>query len=190
MKRILISIIIFSIILPCLAAAEAVLPAVNITAESLTDWAGKSDVRAAVLEYNDPVTGLAFTQNITIKIQGTSSLGYPKKNFTIEFLDSAVEMQPGWGAQTKYCLKADYIDPTRCVNVVSAKLVGQMQAATGKYEGLPNRGAIDGFPVWITLNGEDAGIYNWNIPKDGWMFAMDKNNPDHIVLCSDTFDIL
>ena len=164
-------------------AEEAALPVVNITSGSLIDWAGKDDVREARLEYIDPLSGNSFTQAITIKIQGTSSIGYPKKNFTIVLQEYGVEMQPGWGVQTEYCLKADYIDPTHAGNVVSAKLVAQMQEATGQFEGLPNRGAIDGFPVWVTLNGEPAGIYNWNIPKGGWMFGMDETNEDHIVMC-------
>ena len=166
-------------------AKEPVLPVVSITAESLTDWEGKEDKREAELTYYDPETGFTFTQSITIKPQGNTSLTFDKKNFTIKLKDEAVELQSAWGAQSKYCLKANYIDPTHACNVVSARLVGQMQEATGLFEGLPNRGAVDGFPVWVTLNGEDAGVYTWNIPKDAWMFGMDEDNENHIVLCSE-----
>lgn len=165
------------------AFAETTIPTVSITAESLTGWVDKNDKREAVLTYNDPTSGMSFSCSITIKPQGTSSLGYDKKNFTIEFQGEGMEMQPGWGIQTEYCLKANYIDPTHAGNVVSAKLVGQMNEVTGLFEGLPNRGAIDGFPVWVTLNGEDAGVYTWNIPKSGWMFGMDEDNENHIVMC-------
>ena len=44
-----------------------------------------------------------------VKWQGTSSLNYPKKNYTIKF-DNAFEAVEGWGEQKKYCLKAYYID--------------------------------------------------------------------------------
>lgn len=183
MKRIITAIAAIVFMLLGAAAAEAVLPTVNITGDSLTNWTGKEDVREATLEYCGASGEVSFIQAITIKIQGTSSLWYEKKNYTIELQEFPVEMQPGWGEQTGYCLKADYIDPTHAGNVVSAKLAAQMQEATGKYEWLPNRGAIDGFPVWLTLNGEDMGIYSWNIPKGGWMFNMDENDPDHIVMC-------
>lgn len=166
-----------------LAEADASLPTVRITAESLTDWTGKSDVREAVLSYEAPAAGQSFTRSITIRPQGTSSLWYDKKNFTIVMQDGGVKMQPAWGEQTEYCLKANYIDPTHAGNVVSAKLAGRMQAATGLFEGLPNRGAIDGFPVWLELNGVPQGIYCWNIPKGGWMFGMDEGNENHIVMC-------
>lgn len=165
------------------ASAETAIPTVCITADSLTDWADKNDKRDAELTYSDPNSGLSFSCSITIKPQGTSSLGYDKKNFTIEFQGIGIELRPGWGIQTEYCLKANYIDPTHSGNVVSARLVAGMNEATGLHEGLPNRGAIDGFPVWVTLNGEDAGLYTWNIPKGAWMFGMDENDENHIVMC-------
>lgn len=167
----------------CAAAAEALLPTVSITGKSLTGWKDKKDVRDAVLTYENPVTGETFTRSITIKPQGTSSLSYDKKNFTIVLQEEGAEMQPGWGVQTEYCLKANYIDPTHASNVVSARLVAQMNSLVGLFEDLPNRGAVDGFPVWVTLNDQDAGLYTWNIPKAAWMFGMDEENPDHIVLC-------
>ncbi len=168
---------------PASAAAAAALPTVRITGESLTDWADKNDIREAELTYSDPAGGMSFSCLITIRPQGTSSLGYEKKNFTVAFQGAAVEMRPGWGNQSLYCLKANYIDPTHACNVVSARLAGQMNEATGLFGGLPNRGAIDGFPVWVTLNDEDAGVYTWNIPKAAWMFGMDEENENHIVMC-------
>jgi hypothetical protein len=49
----------------------------------------------------------------------------------------------------------------------------------------PNHGAIDGFPVEVYINGSFHGLYTMNIPKAAWMFAMDENNPDHIVICGE-----
>lgn len=159
------------------------LPVVYITGHSLTDWGGKEDEREAVLSYTFGGEEL-FSTAITIKPQGSSSLDYDKKNFTIK-LDEAVTMEEHWGAQTKYCLKANYIDPTHAGNVVSAKLAGEMNAAYGVLDQAPNNGSIDGFPCWVILNGEPAGLYCWNIPKDAWMFGMDQENPDHIVMCGE-----
>lgn len=159
------------------------IPVVYITGESLTDWGGKEDVRQAVLSYTEGGAEV-FSRSITIKPQGSSSLLYDKKNFTIK-LDGSVTLDDRWGAQDKYCLKANYIDPTHAGNVVSARLAGQMNAAYGVLSAAPNHGSIDGFPCWVVLNGEPAGLYCWNIPKDAWMFGMDEENPNHIVMCGE-----
>lgn len=159
------------------------IPVVYITGSSLTDWGDKTDVRDAVLTYTTEGRTI-FSTAITIKPQGSSSLYYDKKNFTIQ-LDAAITMEDRWGAQSKYCLKANYIDPTHAGNVVSARLAGEMNAAYGVLEQAPNNGSIDGFPCWVVLNGEAAGLYCWDIPKDAWMFGMDTENPDHIVMCGE-----
>lgn len=165
------------------ASAESMIPVVTIEAPSLEDWWGKADVREATLTYRDFSTGASFTRKITIKPQGSSSLVYPKKNFTISMTEEAVEVNSAWGAQSKYCLKANYVDPTHACNVVSARLAARMNEAYGLHDGMPNRGVIDGFPVWVILNGKDAGLYTWNIPKEAWMFSMDEGNENHIVMC-------
>ena len=61
----------------------------------------------------------------SVKWQGSSSLAYPKKNYTVKF-DKAFEAADGWGEQKKYCLKANYIDHSHARNIVSCKLWGQM----------------------------------------------------------------
>lgn len=124
----------------------------------------------------------------TLKWQGSSSLAYEKKNYTIKF-DNAIDV--GWGSQNKYCLKANYIDYTHARNIVSAKLWGKIVASRSPYNSTlaacPNYGAIDGFPIAIMLNGEFHGLYTWNIPKDGWMFGMvaDANQTQAIVCAND-----
>lgn len=131
----------------------------------------------------------------TCKWQGSSSVrrGYPKRNYTIKF-DSPFEAKAGWGEQKKYCMKANWIDPSALRNVVSAKLWGQIvnsRKASGelttedKRTQAPNYGAIDGFPIIIVINGEFTGLYTWNIPKDGWMFAMGDGTAEY-VLCSES----
>lgn len=61
----------------------------------------------------------------SVKWQGSSSLSYPKKNYTIKF-DNAFEAVEGWGEQKKYCLKANFIDHSHARNLVNAKLWGQI----------------------------------------------------------------
>ena len=116
-----------------------------------------------------------LTGNCTLKWQGASSLAYDKKNFTITF-DEKRTIVEKWGAQKKYCLKANYIDFSHCRNIVAAKLWGQAVRTRPKrneklYD-LPNGGAIDGFPIMVAINDEYQGIYTLNIPKDKWMCGM------------------
>lgn len=114
----------------------------------------------------------------SVKWQGSSSIYWPKKNYTIKF-DTAFEAVEGWGEQKKYCFKANYIDFSHARNVVSAKLWGDVVKSranpNSKLNALPNGGAIDGFPCIIMLNGAFHGLYTFNIPKDGWMYDM-KND--------------
>ena len=120
----------------------------------------------------------------TLKWQGSSSIRYPKKNYTISF-DSPFEAKNGWGSQKKYCLKANYIDFSHARNVVSAKLWGQMvknrSPKNDKLYNLPNGGAIDGFPIMLVINDIYQGLYSFNIPKDGWMLGMSEGEKECIV---------
>ena len=127
------------------------------------------------------------TGTASVKWQGSSSIAYPKKNYTIKF-DTAFEAAEGWGEQTKYCAKANWIDHSHSRNVVNAKLWGQIvkSRATVPVElaDLPNGGAIDGFPIIIVINGKFYGVYTLNIPKDGWMFGM-GNGANEAIICAD-----
>ena len=111
----------------------------------------------------------------SLKWQGASSIAYDKKNFSITFDDPQTIVE-SWGTQKKYCLKANYVDFSHCRNIVAAKLWGQAVRSrptrNDKLYGLPNGGAIDGFPIMLAINGEYQGIYTFNIPKDKWMFGM------------------
>ncbi len=128
-----------------------------------------------------------------IKIQGTSSTRYAKKNYTITLYSdsnysSKKKLDVGWGGQSKYCLKANWIDKTHSRNIVTARIASQVQAKYGLFKAAPHSGTIDGFPVEVYINGEFHGLYTMNIPKDEWMFGMDKNNPDHIVICGENWN--
>lgn len=123
----------------------------------------------------------------TLKWQGSSSVAYPKKNYTVKF-DSKFEAKEGWGEQKKYCLKANYIDFSHSRNIGCAKLwsevVKSRTPANETLNALVNGGAIDGFPICLVINGEYQGIYTFNIPKDGWMFGMGDGTHEAI-LCAD-----
>ena len=153
----------------------------------------------ATMEYKSKTEH--FKGYVDIKCQGTSSMAYPKKNYTIKmFTDSTMTKKvkkdfKGWGKQSKFCLKANYIDHSHARNICSAKLWNQIVASRENYALLPEllrtspcNGAIDGFPIKVYYNNNYEGIYTWNIPKDKWMFNMDDTLDNHCVLCGEEYD--
>jgi hypothetical protein len=141
-----------------------------------------------------------FHSYIKIKFQGTSSLSKPKKNFTIKlYSDEARETRKkklfkDWKVEeSKFVLKANYIDHTHARNIVCARLWNEVVTSRSDYDSLPvelksspRHGAIDGFPVKVYVNGIYQGIYTWNIGKDAWMWGMDEDNAKHVLLCAET----
>ena len=112
-----------------------------------------------------------------VKWQGTSSLVYPKKNYSIEF-DTAFEAKDGWGEHKDYVLKANWVDFSHARNVVSASLWMRFNRSNSDspFIGLPNGGAIDGFPCMVVINDKYQGLYSFTIPKKPWMFGIDETN--------------
>ena len=142
-----------------------------------------------------------FHSYITIKCQGTSSMKYPKKNFTIKLFSDEARTEKmkvcfkEWGEQSKFCLKANWIDLSHSRNVVSAQLGGDIIKTRSNYSELPellrtspNHGMIDGFPIKVYANGVYQGRYTWNIPKDAWMTNMDDELDNHCILCGENYD--
>lgn len=171
------------------------IPVIHITGEIPTT---KKYVKGEIEYISKTNKFKAYTY---IKLQGTSSLQYPKKNFTIKlYKDEARTLKANkefknWGAHNNFVLKADYIDITHARNVVGANIWSQMVKSRSDYNTLPeelrnspNNGAIDGFIVKVYINNKYEGLYNWTIPKDAWMFGMNKNDENHVVLCAETND--
>lgn len=137
---------------------------------------------------------------VKAKAQGNSSMGYPKKNQTVNMyadealVDSVKVDFKGWGAQKKHVYKANWIDLTHARNIVSAQLWGDVVKSRANYLDLPellrtspNQGAIDGFPALVYANGVYQGRYTINIPKDAWMANMDKTLDNHCILCGENY---
>ena len=130
---------------------------------------------------------------VTFKLQGSSSLAYPKKNYNIQFLDEngdkqKVLLNENWSKQSKYCLKANYIDYSQARNVVSAKIYGDIvhyRNLNDEINNLVNGGAIDGYPVLIYNNDNYLGLYTLNIPKDKWLFNMKDKKPNSILMAKE-----
>lgn len=176
----------FIMFMNCAKSKATEIPKVYFEGD-ISNMTDKKDEREILLKFTSD--NLSFEKFAKIKVQGSSSLVYEKKNYTINFYESdsfenksKVDMQKGWGEQSKYNLKANWIDKTHSRNIVSARLAGKIQEKYGVLNDLPNHGSIDGFPVEVYINNEFLGLYTWNIPKDDWMFNIDKNNPNHLVL--------
>lgn len=158
---------------------------------NISEMLEKSDVRSISFTYKDgdrTVEGYA-----KLKIQGTSSIWYDKKNYTIQFYEdpeheNKLKIDVGWGEQNKYCLKANWIDRTHARNVVTARIVSQVQQKYDLLNQAPRNGAVDGFPVEIYSNGAFLGLYTFNIPKDEWQFGMNGDDPNHIVICGEGWE--
>lgn len=141
-----------------------------------------------------------FSAYLKIKCQGNSSMNYPKKNFTIKMYsddsrkNKLKKIFRDWGYDSyKYVLKANYIDHSHARNIVSARLWNEVVASRSGYASLPEElrlsprnGAIDGFPVKLYANGTYQGIYTWNIGKEDWMWGMDEDNENHVLMCGET----
>ena len=116
------------------------------------------------------------TGTSTLKWQGNISAHFPKKNFTWNKISTPFEAKEGWGVQKKYCLKANYIDPSQARNIICARLWGRVVASRHtvptELVNCPNYGAIDGFPIILVINDEFHGLYTLNIPKDAWTYNL------------------
>ena len=132
--------------------------------------------------YTDKKT--SFESDATLKWQGATSLTYPKKNYNIQFLKKGssdknkVLLNDDWGKQSKYCLKANYVDFSHSRNIVSGQLYNEIVKSrdiNDEISKVPNGGAVDGYPIIIFINGSYQGLYTLNIPKDKWMFDMDDH---------------
>ena len=142
-----------------------------------------------------------------IKVQGNSSVLYPKKNYTIKFKDAKC-LKPEWGYHKKYVIKADWVDPSHLRNEFGAymwyllrkrKMTSDYELQNNNGETLiddsgnnlsgetrvnflgPRCGAIDSFPILVVINGVYHGLYSLTIPKDDWMAGMGSGTKEAIV---------
>ena len=151
----------------------------------ISNMSDKKDERKITVNYEG--NGISFIKYAEVKLQGSSSLRYEKKNYNIKFYNdsdysSKYRVNFGWGDEYKYCLKANWIDKTHARNIVSARVIASVQKKYKLFTNAPNFGVIDGFPIEVYNNGEFLGLYTLNIPKDAWLYGMDENNKNHIAM--------
>lgn len=139
------------------------------------------------------LNGVELDVDASVKWQGSSSIAFEKKNYTVKLAKKKPILNSNWdiyGDQKKYVLKANYVDFSFARNIVAAKLWGEIVKsrknpgntdAENTLKSLPNGGAIDGFPVLVYINDEYQGLYTLNIPKDKWLFKMDMEGMEAVI---------
>lgn len=149
-----------------------------------------------------------FGQLASIKVQGSSSQYYPKKNYTLVFND-AICLKKNWGNNTKYVIKANWSDPSYLRNEFGAKLWTEItktrinedyatlvdnegnalvrttkSTLSGeirqKFNGI-GLGSIDAYPVFVIVNGIYHGLYSMSVPKDAWLQSMGYSKREAIL---------
>lgn len=171
------------------------LPRIYITSDKLGLLASKSDPEA-MCGCEIKINNKTIKCYATGKVQGTTSATFPAKNFTFKFYSdkeclSKQKIDVGWGEQYKYCFKKNWVDTTHTRNLAGARIAYDMVESRpssdfkSNLQTAPRNGVVDGFPCKLYINGEFWGLYTWNIPKDDWMFNMDSDNPNHMVLCGE-----
>lgn len=159
----------------------------------------KTDAYQGWLEFYDG-EGRYFKKRILAGAQGSSSLGFPKKNIKIDFCEDewigndTPDITFGdWVKQDGFHLKAYYIDLLRGLGTVSYKIFDDIIADRGDMKHPWQRAGVadadakarchpEGFPVAVYLNGDFYGIFAWQIKKHRRNMGMDKDNPMHIHL--------
>ena len=157
------------------------IPVVSITGVLPTDKSqGELPVKITYKSLTDE-----FTDYATLKVQGDSSTGYPKKNFTVKLFSDSERTNKDkrtfrdWKKANKFVLKANWIDHSHARNIVNARLWTQIYKSRSDFDSLPSaliggHIAVDGFPVKVFNNGVYQGIYTWNVPKSALYDLDDK----------------
>lgn len=143
-----------------------------------------------------------------IKIQGNTSQGFPKKNYSLKF-DQSIELKEGWGTHKNYVIKADWVDFSQIRNELGAKIWGQIRRTrimadrdtlvdgsdnqlvntsgdtfagetTQAFANL-NFGSIDAYPIFVVINGMYWGLYSMTAPKDDWIVNMGNGGHEAMI---------
>lgn len=138
-----------------------------------------------------------------IRVQGTSTAGWPKKNWRLRFfedeaMENKIKLQIGNSIPTdKWIAKAEWIDPSMLRNAVSFRLWESMvesRETTPKYEvdnafdnitrdkATGAQGFPKTYPAQVLVNGEHYGLSILLLGHDPDNFNIDTNNPNHLYM--------
>ncbi|CAL6998008.1 CotH kinase family protein [Lactiplantibacillus plantarum] len=162
------------------------LPRIDITGYSPME---DGDKRNVTFTYKGD--GLDFNCFSEMGIQGDSSAAYDKKNFKFKFYaddqhnnKQYFKPKPDWLSYNGITLKANWVDQTHSLNIVSAKIFADITASrkhvasclidSGMF------GEIQGFPVSLYLNGIYNGLYTFNTKKNEQLFGFGADIPANV----------
>ena len=153
-----------------------------------------------------------FERNVLINLQGATSMTMPKKNISLDIMDSSysdsLKVRFGdWVSQDSFHLKAYYFDLTKGVAPTAYMLYKQIEESNGFENDRPYKmykktileGGADindiedsfnydalchpmGFPCTLYWNDEFYGLMSWQLKKHRDNYAMNKKNAKHIHL--------
>ncbi|WP_288414164.1 CotH kinase family protein [uncultured Acinetobacter sp.] len=151
------------------------------------------------------IDGQLLNAYVTLEVQGSSSVGYPKKNYTLGFfsdigLTQSLKVQVGdVPAHDEWIFKANYVDSSNCRNiggnnlwediVQSRKSVNGYKretdqyyvGKTGKDAVLTNAtGHVIGYPCVMYVNDEFYGVGSFNVGKKYFNYNLDRAKPTQI----------
>lgn len=132
-------------------------------------------------------------------MQGNSSRGYPKKNLKVKFFSDGAgknklkwKPKSSWTKNSKFNIKANYIDATQARNLVNSQIVKNAYAVTPvadtavakKLLKTQSLGQMEGFPIELYFDNGYYGLMTFNTKKDDNTFGMDSNNAtDECITC-------
>lgn len=158
------------------------LPVLNLTGD--TTGISKDNEVTVDIELLDIYGEPLFTgKKASLGWQGSSSINYDKKNYSIKLYEADGETKFKYKAfedvvaMSSYHIKANFIDFTQARNIVTVRMVKDAYVNP-----LTNaRNCIDGFPIIVNLNGEKQGLYTFNLKQDEKVYGFDEENPNHLM---------
>lgn len=157
--------------------SETHLPIVKIVGPIPTAKGDKTTVTVKIIK-----EGVVNNYFAKMSVQGDSSAAYAKKNYKLKLYSDAActtkanfKAAPSWLNEGTIVLKANWIDATHALNIVSAKLFSAItQNRANVNSNLLNAsmlGEIQGVPALLYLNPNFNGLYTINSGKDEKLFG-------------------
>ncbi|WP_151796380.1 CotH kinase family protein [Acinetobacter soli] len=151
------------------------------------------------------IDGQLLNAYVTLEVQGSSSVGYPKKNYTLGFfsdigLTQSLKVQVGdVPAHDEWIFKANYVDSSNCRNIGGNNLWEDMVQSRKSLNGYKREsdqyyvgktandalitnavGHVVGYPCVMYVNDEFYGIGSFNIGKKYFNYNLDRAKPTQI----------
>lgn len=135
----------------------------------------EDEERVVQIDYHDPKdpSKRIVKDGCKVSWQGTSSRDYPVKNYTIKLMEGGKPLltyapKDDWKPEDRWTLKANYMDSSHANNLGTNKFIYDFfkpYPYPQQIKDPKTRSNVDGFPIKLIVNGEDMGIYTWNVDR-------------------------